>query len=519
MRLAFSLGLLATFVAWTAAVQAGWLTGLDAGLRAPRLEPLSPAGQIWGGIAVVTYPAVTYAALIVAASWAWQRRLRNLAVACLLAIPTGWLSTEAMKRLVRRARPDSPMNVLITAHGYSYPSGHTVAATVVATVIMAVVLTTRQRRSAIRLARVIGVAFVLLVGLDRWAVSSHWFSDLVGSLLWAGTVVAFVLLACRVHYLEVPWHAHQPADTPTGGQKAAVVYNPSKVGDLTTFRQRLEYELRIRGWDHPTYHETTIDDPGYGITRSVVELNPDLVLGAGGDGTVREICSALAGTGVPLGLLPAGTTNLLARNLGISLDETDALRTALDGARSRIDLVRVVPDGDETRATHLDVMGGVGIDAATFANTDDELKSTIGHAAYAVAAARQWQENPATFRATLRLDDGAPEQVDASMITIGNVGNLQGGFRVLPGAKPDDGLLNVAVFTQDSVAQWIRLATDVLGRRDDLAGTDERTARRVSIELDKPVPFELDGDAVGECATLTAEIQPGVLTIMMPRRD
>lgn len=508
------LGLLSA--AWTAGVVLGWFDGFDARLRNRSLDPLSPTAQIFAGIAIVSYPAVTYLAAAGAAWWAWQRRLRKLAWACVLAIPVAWGLAFGLKHLVARARPDAPTSVLLTARGYSYPSGHLVAMATVALVIGSVVVTTRQPRRTVNLTSAGLGLLVALIALDRWVLSAHWISDLVGSLLLAAFSVALVLGLCGVRYLDPPWRTRRRASSP-GEREAAIIYNPAKVGDLVTFRQRVEYELSARGWAPPTYFETTRRDPGYRIARIAAKRDFDLILGAGGDGTIREICSALAGTGVPMGLLPAGTTNLLARNLGISLDEAHALSTALDGERRAIDLVRIIPDGDESRATYLDVMGGVGIDAATFANTDDDLKAAIGHAAYAVTAARQWAGNPSTFTAELRIDDGEPQRVEASMITFGNVGQIQGGFSVLPGAEPDDGLLNVAVFSQASVRAWLRLATDVVARRG-LEGADEHLAHRVELRLDSPVPFELDGDVLGECRTLVAECVPGALEIMLPPR-
>src|SRR4029453_8530394 len=108
-------------------------------------------------------------------------------------------------------------------------------------------------------------------------------------------------------------------------RRAAVIFNPTRVTDWITFRRHVEYELKTRGWDRALWLETTTDDPGQAMTAQAVRENVDLVLGAGGDGTIRIICSGLANTGIPFGLIPAGTGNLLARNIGIPLDEVAAL--------------------------------------------------------------------------------------------------------------------------------------------------------------------------------------------------
>ena len=123
-------------------------------------------------------------------------------------------------------------------------------------------------------------------------------------------------------------------------RRAAVIFNPAKVTDWITFRRHVDYELKSRGWDRALWLETTSEDPGRAMTEQAVRENVDLVLGAGGDGTIRVICSGLAHTGIPFGLIPAGTGNLLARNIGIPLDEVAALDVAFDGADKAVDLVQ-----------------------------------------------------------------------------------------------------------------------------------------------------------------------------------
>ena len=97
------------------------------------------------------------------------------------------------------------------------------------------------------------------------------------------------------------------------------------------------------------------------MTEQAVRENVDLVLGAGGDGTIRVICSGLAHTGIPFGLIPAGTGNLLARNIGIPLDEVAALDVAFDGVDKAVDLVRL--QVDDQPPDHFAVMAGIGLDA------------------------------------------------------------------------------------------------------------------------------------------------------------
>jgi diacylglycerol kinase (ATP) len=115
------------------------------------------------------------------------------------------------------------------------------------------------------------------------------------------------------------------------------------------------------------------------MTRQAAAEQVDLVVGAGGDGTIRYVADGLAHTGIPLGLVPAGTGNLLARNLDLPLEEVDAIEVALDGQARLVDLVRITVD-DRPRE-HFAVMAGIGVDAMMMDETDEDLKDNVGSAA------------------------------------------------------------------------------------------------------------------------------------------
>jgi diacylglycerol kinase (ATP) len=125
-------------------------------------------------------------------------------------------------------------------------------------------------------------------------------------------------------------------------RRCAVIYNPTKVSDK--FRTLIEDSLQRDGWEDTLWLETSAEDPGRTMTRQAVAEQVDLVIGAGGDGTIRSVADGLAHTGIPLGLVPAGTGNLLARNLDLPLEEVDAIDVALDGQQRPIDLVKITVD-------------------------------------------------------------------------------------------------------------------------------------------------------------------------------
>jgi diacylglycerol kinase (ATP) len=293
-----------------------------------------------------------------------------------------------------------------------------------------------------------------------------------------------------------------------------VIYNPTKVTDWVTFRRHVEYELKTRGWQRALWLETATDDPGRAMTEQAVREEVDLVIGAGGDGTIRVICSGLAGTGIPFGLIPAGTGNLLAKNIGIPLDEGAALDVAFDGMDKAIDLVRLSVDGGPP--DHFAVMAGIGIDAVIMEGTDPNLKKAVGSAAYFVAAA-QHANHPA-LQATITVDDEPPIRRKAHVIVIGNVGFLQANIQLIPDAKADDGRLDVLIASPRTSLDWVRLTTQVLTRRKRTdPQLDRLTGQKVTITVDGPDQYQMDGDTVGECSSMVAEVVPGGLTLRVPR--
>jgi YegS/Rv2252/BmrU family lipid kinase len=291
--------------------------------------------------------------------------------------------------------------------------------------------------------------------------------------------------------------------------RAAVIVNPVKFGDGQRFRGEVSATMAGRGWDEPLWLETTPEDPGGGQARAAVAAGVDLVLACGGDGTVTACGAGLAGSGTPMGIVPAGTGNLLARNLGLPLDARAALRVALAGVNRGLDV------GVANGRPFL-VMAGLGLDARMLGSTSEPLKKRLGWAAYAVAGVRHLRDRP--MRVTLRADGGPPERRRASAVIAGNVGRLQAGLTLLPGAAPDDGLLDVVVLTASDWAGWLGVAARVMLRRDGAGGAVQRGAfKELRIEADRAYPWELDGELIGSTRQLDIGIQPERLVIRVPR--
>jgi YegS/Rv2252/BmrU family lipid kinase len=293
--------------------------------------------------------------------------------------------------------------------------------------------------------------------------------------------------------------------------RPAVVINPSKFDDSAAQRRDVASALEAAGIRTPLWFETTAEDPGRGQCADALAAGADLVLACGGDGTVRACAAALAGGDVPLGLLPAGTGNLLARNLGIPTDLESAARVVGAGHVRRIDVPAL--DGEP-----FVVMGGAGFDARLFERTSDQLKSRIGWAAYVLAGARAMREVE-PMRITLELD-GRTEVVWGIGVVVGNVGTLTGGMVLLPAAEPDDGVLDVAILTPRRWFEWAGLAVNVVaGRRPQPWQLQRRRAAEIVLRWPSEVPVEIDGDLREPATVLTFTMSARALDVCVPVTD
>ena len=514
--------LLVAFVVWT------WLTFTSPtfaafdqrSLPAP-VDPTSRTAEIISAFALLTWPGFEYAALAGIALWAIRHRLRQLAAALVLVIVLGWGGSNLLKIIFHRPRPENALD-LLTATGYAYPSGHMTGVVALSIAVGATFAVTRQTVRARIIWQVGSGLLVLAVAFNRWISGAHYVTDIVGGVLFGALAATVALLVAGVkvpipHELvgEIVRSRAATEDVPIAPlQRAAVIYNPAKVTDWITFRRHVEYELKSRGWDRAFWLETTSEDPGQAMTEQAVRENVDLVLGAGGDGTIRVICSGLAHTGIPFGLIPAGTGNLLARNIGIPLDEVAALDVAFDGVDKAVDLVRL--QVDDQPPDHFAVMAGIGLDAVIMEGADPKMKKAVGSAAYFVSAAQNANHPP--MHATVAVDDQPPIRRRASVIVVGNVGLLLANIQLIPGARADDGILDVLVASPRTLRDWVRLTTRVLTRRRQPdEQLDRLTGHRVTITVEERDQFQLDGDTVGECNTLTAEVVPGALRLRVPR--
>ena len=309
--------------------------------------------------------------------------------------------------------------------------------------------------------------------------------------------------------------------------RTVVIVNPTKVEDLDAVRRTLAASAAACGHEEPTLVETTEDDPGFGQTRQALRAGATLVCPLGGDGTVRAVAQELVGAEAALGLLPGGTGNLLARNVGAPVSDLgEAFEVALTGSERRIDVGWLVVDPDEGQRgpgvpepaanVHcFTVMAGLGFDAQIMDDAPEGVKDKVGWAAYVASGGRHLLDDG--FDLELVLDGATHEHEAARTVVVGNCGELTGGMVLLPDAAIDDGVLDVAVLTPTGITDWLGVAARVLTRRDgDGPNLERHRARELSLRVSPPQQTEVDGDVLTRAAELRLVVQPDCLIVRVP---
>lgn len=314
---------------------------------------------------------------------------------------------------------------------------------------------------------------------------------------------------------------------------AAVIFNPSKV-DISALRETVNKEAAAAGWADSIWCETSIEDVGQGVTRDALARGADLIIVAGGDGTVRAVVEAVRGHDVLLALLPSGTGNLLARNLKMPLNNmSESVHAAFTGQDRTIDLGMIVIERDDkARDEHaFVVMAGLGLDAKMITNTDEDLKRKAGWLAYVKAIVASLRD-PDELHMRFRLDDGGAKRATVHTLILGNCGSLPANILLMPEADLDDGLFDVMMTRPGGALGWIRVWVKVawtngIVRRTQagraLAGEHQNdkdlhyeTASKLTARFSRPEEIELDGDAFGKAIAFKAWIEPSALRIRIP---
>jgi diacylglycerol kinase (ATP) len=267
--------------------------------------------------------------------------------------------------------------------------------------------------------------------------------------------------------------------------------------------------LKAQGVADPLWYEVAKAKHAPDRAQRALDDGADLVFAWGGDGTVRRCMGVLAGTDACLAVIPAGTANLFATNLDIPMDIEEAVAVGLHGERRQLDV-------GSFSGERFGVMAGVGFDAEMIRGSED-LKERLGRLAYVWSGSRNLRED--AFEAEIRVDGLDWFDGRATCILLGNVGDLFGGVTVFPDARPDDGQLELGVVTAEGLVQWARtLARTATGDPTLSPFVRATRARKVKVQLDRKVRYELDGGDRTKVRTFKAKVEPGALRLCVPRR-
>jgi diacylglycerol kinase family enzyme len=303
-----------------------------------------------------------------------------------------------------------------------------------------------------------------------------------------------------------------------------VLVNPraSKGRDAATLAaltERAGLVLTARDGTAPRVLETADPREVEPRVREALDEGATAVIGVGGDGTLQAIAAVLAGTDVPLGIVPAGTGNQVAHALGVPRSPASAV-DALEGAAARsIDLGEVTfRSGTDARTSSFIIGCGAGFDAELMATTSVTLKRRLGTAAYFVQGARLALRASAT-PCRVTIDDRVIE-TPATTALIGNMGDLvPGRLGLREPLDPTDGALDLVLVDAGGLLRGVRntlrtlVRTDLGGEAGD--GSIRLRGEHISVEPLAPLPVEIDGDYVGE-GSLHARVLPRALQVLLP---
>jgi diacylglycerol kinase family enzyme len=263
--------------------------------------------------------------------------------------------------------------------------------------------------------------------------------------------------------------------------------------------------------------EGIVDPPWYEVPKSklapkevqkILKDGTDVLFVWGGDGLVQRTIDALAGADTTIAVIPAGTANLFATNLGIPKDIEGAVHVGLHGARRRLDAGTV-------NGERFGVMAGVGLDALMIRDMGSGLKDKVGRVGYVWTGARHLRDQQ--VRVKVKVDGRKWFKGKMSCVLFGNVGTVLGGLTLFPDARPDDGTLEMGVVTAKGAIEWGRaLARTVTGVPDDSSFIRTVAGTTFDVRLDRKMPYELDGGERPKTKRLKVGIHPGSVTVCVP---
>jgi len=288
----------------------------------------------------------------------------------------------------------------------------------------------------------------------------------------------------------------------------AVVANAAKSmdGGLLELRK----ELEKHGVSDPQWREVAKSRKAPEQVREALEQGAELIFVWGGDGMVQRCVDALGHSKATMAILPAGTANLFASNLGIPRKLEAAVDLGFNGERRRFDVGRI-------NGERFAVMAGLGFDARVIRDADKKMKSRLGRSAYIWAATKNLRMKP--FQARIDVEGSKWYDGEATVILFGNVGNAFGGIEIFDDAHPDDGLLEVGVGNPAGLLQWGRTFARARFSSTSKSPFVRLTkARSIEVTLRRKGLYELDGGARTKQKTFRIDVEPAAVNICVPAK-
>ncbi len=275
--------------------------------------------------------------------------------------------------------------------------------------------------------------------------------------------------------------------------------------------EELRTTLAIHGIDDPIWYEVPKSRLAPERAKKLLKKGADLIFVWGGDGTVQRVIDAVAGAPVAVAILPAGTANLFATNLGIPKDIAEAVEIGLNGPRRQLDVGLM-------NGERFGVMAGTGLDALMIRDADAGLKDKIGRLAYVWTGAKNVRRSSVKMR--IDVDGATWFKGKASCLLVGNVGDVIGGISAFPDAQPDDGRLNIGVVTASGAVEWLRtLSRSAVGDVQGSPFVETTTGEVFDVRLDKAIPYELDGGVRKKAKRLKCKVEPAAVTICVAQEQ
>lgn len=290
-------------------------------------------------------------------------------------------------------------------------------------------------------------------------------------------------------------------------KKICIIVNPVAGRRILKRTGRAHCELEKRG---AQVDRKTTRGPGdaTSLAEQAVAQNYDVIVAAGGDGTVNEVMNGMAHSAVPLALLPFGTTNLFAREIGLHRRPGKAVDTILNGRRQKVNLGRA---GDR----YFLLMAGIGFDAHVVHNLNLRLKSIVGELAYIFSALSLITKTPPRKCIEARINGETP--MKCSSLILGNAKYYGGSFEVTPGATITKPNLELCAFAGETRRSIVKYALGILLKKHThFASVTTRTVESLAVDSEIPVHVQVDGDYLCQLP-LEFKVVPEALTILRPR--